>query len=410
MSDIKIGADPEFFLRDTETGNLVSAYGMIEGTKHDPLKVECGAVQVDGMALEFNIDPASSWREFDQNIVAVLRQLREKIPSRYAFEFIPVAHFGKEYIDAQPDEAKQLGCDPDYSAWTKGINPKPNGDLGFRTASGHIHIGWTNEQDITHPEHIEACEMMSKQLDITLGLFSLLFDTDTTRRQMYGQFGVYRPKHYGVEYRTLSNVWVNNPSLRRGVYHQAIFAADQLMQGAQYYTHINPFNIDRSMTTLRDLADFTLGTVPIHGDAGRGFRDIINTARGSRQYALDFRAKVAQGYFHHHLTFEQRPWDEITPEMANSREWQCDNAYASKAKRNGWTKCTTPEELRAAQEKSEAELRKFLDESVSSNTIKAPSRKKSARLNTGAINANNINWDGAVIVDDFLAPAQALFE
>jgi hypothetical protein len=58
--EFKIGADPEFFLRDKATGKFVSAHGLIPGTKRQPMKVDKGAVQVDGMALEFNIDPVTN--------------------------------------------------------------------------------------------------------------------------------------------------------------------------------------------------------------------------------------------------------------------------------------------------------------------------------------------------------------
>ncbi len=48
-----IGADPEIFLR--RRGKAFSAHGVIPGTKKEPHNVEKGAVQVDGMAVEFNV-------------------------------------------------------------------------------------------------------------------------------------------------------------------------------------------------------------------------------------------------------------------------------------------------------------------------------------------------------------------
>ena len=53
---ITVGADPELFVKKGRS--FQSAYGMIPGTKQKPKKVIKGAVQVDGMALEFNIDRA----------------------------------------------------------------------------------------------------------------------------------------------------------------------------------------------------------------------------------------------------------------------------------------------------------------------------------------------------------------
>src|SRR5690606_38268474 len=112
--------------------------------KRNPFKVERGAVQVDGMALEFNIEPAASDDEFYLNMTTVMDILKGMVPD-HEFALVPVAEFGKEYIDSQPPEAKELGCDPDFDAWTGHVNEKPNVDLPFRTASGHVHIGWTKD-------------------------------------------------------------------------------------------------------------------------------------------------------------------------------------------------------------------------------------------------------------------------
>lgn len=229
-----IGADPELFVRD-RNNNLVSAFGMIPGTKESPHEVEGGAVQVDGMALEFNINPANNFKEFNKNIESVLAQLKEMIPEGYSFDFSPVAEFGKEYIDAQPDMAKELGCNPDFNAHTGTPNEKPNVDYPFRTASGHIHIGWTAGQDIDVPEHIEACRMAVSQLDITIGLAARRWDKDTKRSSMYGKFGCYRPKPYGVEYRTLSNTWVGDKDRREVVFNVSMEAMELLLTGKRLY-------------------------------------------------------------------------------------------------------------------------------------------------------------------------------
>ncbi len=53
-----IGADPEVFLKVGKKN--ISSHGLINGDKKNPLKVDKGAVQIDGTALEFNIDPAST--------------------------------------------------------------------------------------------------------------------------------------------------------------------------------------------------------------------------------------------------------------------------------------------------------------------------------------------------------------
>lgn len=232
MTKLLLGADPEFFVQ--KDGKLVSAYGLIEGTKEKPLKVNGGAVQVDGMALEFNIDPASTFVEFNDNINSVLNELRKMVPAEYEFVFKPVAHFGKEYIEAQPEDARRLGCDPDFNAYTGTANVAPDANATFRTASGHIHLGWTEGMDTSNPEHIEACQMMVKQLDGLLGYYSLIYDRDVQRRSLYGKAGAYRPKPYGVEYRTPSNAWVDNVDLRKVVFDAAHSAFNYLMYGVSW--------------------------------------------------------------------------------------------------------------------------------------------------------------------------------
>lgn len=233
---IMVGADPEIFM--FQDGRPVSAHGAVAGTKHDPLKVKDGAVQVDGMALEFNIDPADSAEKFVGNIESVLATLRNMVPG---FDLIPqpVAEFGEEYIKQQPKEALVLGCDPDFNAWNRGkVNPRPNGNNPFRTAAGHVHIGWTNDVDPHNPQHKNAGIMLVKQLDFYLGLPSLLYDHDSKRRTMYGALGAFRPKPYGVEYRVLSNVWLSSKELMSWVYNNTVLAVNRLAQQDRAYEKI----------------------------------------------------------------------------------------------------------------------------------------------------------------------------
>lgn len=230
--DFKIGADPEFFVK--KFGKLVSAYGLIPGSKENPYKVPKGAVQVDGMALEFNIDPAETYSQFEDNMSTVMSSIIGMVPG-YEIFVEPVADFGLEYIEAQPKEAKELGCSPDFNAYTKQANPRPNADTPFRTASGHVHIGWTTQPvDINDEGHLEACRALTKSLDVWLGLPSLVWDQDDRRRTLYGAAGAFRPKPYGMEYRVLSNKWITDPLLRKTVYHNTIKAIEATFDNPSY--------------------------------------------------------------------------------------------------------------------------------------------------------------------------------
>lgn len=219
-----IGADPELFV--SENGKLVSCHGLLPGTKLNPHRVDKGAVQVDGMAAEFNIDPASNEEEFITNLNTVQDALRELLGGR-SLEAIPVAQFGLEYIQSQPQEARELGCEPDFNAWADGaINPKPDVDTPFRTASGHLHLGW-KENDLSFEESIPVI----KQMDFFLGLESLFWDEDKERRSLYGAAGCFRPKEYGCEYRVLSNAWLKSEDIMRKVYQLANRGFDALIKG-----------------------------------------------------------------------------------------------------------------------------------------------------------------------------------
>lgn len=235
IKDFKLGADPEFFVKDGD--KFVSAFDLVKGTKHNPLRVTNGAVQVDGMALEYNIDAASDVETFIRNNRMVIAQLREMVDPKLGFAFTPVAQFGYDYIQAQPEDAKKLGCTPDFNAYTGEENPPPDAETPFRTASGHIHIGWTKDMDIDDPEHLEACRMMVRQLDALLGCASVVWDPDPTRRQLYGKAGAFRPKSYGVEYRVMSNAWLNSDWQMELVFNMAQYAFKALLNGNVFYSH-----------------------------------------------------------------------------------------------------------------------------------------------------------------------------
>ena len=73
--ELKIGCDPELWIFDKKLGKIISAHGLFPGTKAEPYAVTHGAVQVDGMAAEFNINPASSAEEFTFYVLSVLKDV-----------------------------------------------------------------------------------------------------------------------------------------------------------------------------------------------------------------------------------------------------------------------------------------------------------------------------------------------
>lgn len=256
MNKILCGADPELFAK--KNGEFFSAHGLIKGDKKNPYPVKKGAVQVDGMALEFNIHPASTAEEFCINVEDVLAELRAMVPD-YEVVAVPVADFTAEHMAAQPAEALELGCDPDFNGWALMPNDKPDGSRLFRTASGHVHIGWTDGEDISpSSEHFNRCGFVAQQMDFFLGLPSLFYDGDVRRREMYGKAGCFRPKSYGCEYRTLSNAWLNSKELMQWVFNNVQAGMENIFKGnllAEKYGDIqdiiNSSDKDKALKIIR---------------------------------------------------------------------------------------------------------------------------------------------------------------
>lgn len=237
---VTVGCDPEVFVAPKNKKTVVSAHGLIPGTKYDPHNILDGMVQVDGCALEFGITPAATPYEWFDRVKSVMTQLKDMVPG-HKILIQPTATFDTGYWDRDvPETAKALGCEPDFNAWTGEINPKPDTSKfpSLRTAAGHIHVGWCKNKDINDKNHLEDCRLVVKQLDYYLGIWSLQWDADSTRRELYGKAGAFRPKPYGCEYRVPSNMWLSYDGLIDWVYYAVRKAIQDLAGGqSQEATH-----------------------------------------------------------------------------------------------------------------------------------------------------------------------------
>lgn len=214
---ITVGADPEVFVSMGE--GFLPAPGLVPGNKKEPFPVKKGAIQVDGLALEFNIDPVQEEEDFVVSLKEVMSELSKRLPEGASLAKNASATFTEEQLDALDPKHLIIGCDPDYNAYTSG-SPNPPLVLytGTRFAGGHIHVGWTSDASIRDPSHIGSCITLVRLLDQYLGVPSVLLDPDDSRRKAYGKAGSFRPRSYGVEYRTLSNFWLQEEKYVRWVY------------------------------------------------------------------------------------------------------------------------------------------------------------------------------------------------
>ncbi len=232
--EILIGADPELFVK--KEGKFHSAHGLVPGSKTAPFPVPDGAVQVDGMALEINPSPAKDKEQFVHNVESVLSSLREMLPHEYSFDKAVYAQFDETHMKSQPKEALALGCEVDFNAYEETQNPPPVAPEWVRTAGGHIHIGWAEDEDPMESSHFLSCCQITKQLDFFLGIPSVYLDRDRIRKGIYGRAGGFRPKPYGMEYRVLSNFWLESKELMGFVFSQTKKAFDLFVdQDVNYY-------------------------------------------------------------------------------------------------------------------------------------------------------------------------------
>lgn len=204
MKLLSLGHDSEFFVVNG-IGDIIDPATITSGTKRTP-EHKGGRLtwQADGMALE--IGSVSGFR---------LETFADKVHADYisthnllldmGFEIITniTRHIPHEMLEG---EAGELGCTPDYNAYTARQNPKPSREaLGnVRCVGRHLHIGATEDDGsrLTSKSKLE----LVKALDLTVGCGRIgdTFSAHSARSKFYGVAGSFRPKSYGVEYRVPS--------------------------------------------------------------------------------------------------------------------------------------------------------------------------------------------------------------
>ena len=235
MNLLTIGADPEVFLIDSKSGDYVSSIGKIGGSKQEPRHLDRPgfALQENNVAVEFNIPPAKDIKSFVESIQWSIAFIKNEVVAKgLEVTIIPAALF----TDAEllHPRAQSAGCDPDFNAWTKKMNPRPKVAEGnLRTGAGHVHIGIS-------PKPKFSREAFIKSLDLNLGIGSVLLDSDVQRKSLYGKAGAFRPTSYGLEYRVLSNFWLKTTELTEWVYNQTHAAYSMVEQrGEKFFDDIS---------------------------------------------------------------------------------------------------------------------------------------------------------------------------
>lgn len=240
-----VGTDPEVFVKHKTTGEVLSAIGLLGGTKEEPRRVKAGALQEDNVLAEFNIDPADNAESFYRNIRTVMQQLGDELAAHALEPYVIASHeYTKKYLKAQGGQAMRFGCDADFNAWSEEVNEKPNPFTCLRSAGGHVHISYHNPTPARSYAIVRAFETFK-------GLKMVFEDDDTRRRELYGKSGACRIKDYGVEIRSPSNFWLRTEKSIKDMFDAAVHAeahAD-IIDSLLERMGIHPFHIQDAINT-----------------------------------------------------------------------------------------------------------------------------------------------------------------
>lgn len=223
------GSDPELFLVNSKTNKVVSAINKIPGHKEEPYTEGLPrgfGLQTDNILAEFNIPPVTSEREFIRCIEFMkdfIRNKAKEIDPKY--DILCQASTKVPASELKHPQAKEFGCDPDFCIYSKGPNVvSAAARTNLRSAGFHLHVGY--------PDHnIDTSLSMLHYVDAYVGLPSILYDTDSERRKLYGKAGCFRLQPYGFEYRTLSSFWIANPSRLQFIWRQLMYALQAYERG-----------------------------------------------------------------------------------------------------------------------------------------------------------------------------------
>lgn len=203
-----LGGDPEVFIRDRKTGEIIPSCNRIGGMKGNGIRIpETGGYQVkvleDNVAVEFNFTPFSDQYTGHDTVRTIVEVGNSWLRTR-GFEMVPVAQHEFSTSQLSTPKAQVFGCDPDFVAYDtddklRAVDPLLVGN--YRFCGGHLHLGFENPQKIPHAA-------IAILMDMFIGLPSIAIDAQHARRKWYGLAGLYRPKPYGMEYRTMSNWWL----------------------------------------------------------------------------------------------------------------------------------------------------------------------------------------------------------
>lgn len=192
-----IGYDVEFFLQGRS--GYIPAERIMSGTKGRAGAIAQGVVgHPDNIMAEIASAAPFDHDQFASRIKHDLRKFRQHV-APVAVCVVPGITVTNEFLSSSK-LAGEVGCDIDFQDG----EPRDAIDTSVlgnsRYAGGHLHFD--TDLDIPPDYCASVCDVMLAVTAIARG------EKQGGRRGVYGLPGLYRPKPYGLEYRTMSNYWV----------------------------------------------------------------------------------------------------------------------------------------------------------------------------------------------------------
>lgn len=209
------GSDPELFLFSNKSQKIVSSLPVLQHDKHDPIDLGDGIkMYADNVLVEAAMPPQDSAEGMLEQFKTVFQRMQNVLGAD--FRLVAQASHTLEDSELQDPKAWEAGCDPNFNAYTGGMNEPASFVTGLRSGSFHVHIGNKNFKKDANGLLLnsDSRETTIKLLDIFIGLSSIIFDGDESsaaRRALYGKAGEFRPTFYGIEYRVLGNFALRSP-------------------------------------------------------------------------------------------------------------------------------------------------------------------------------------------------------
>lgn len=204
IKNVTLGCDAEMFVKSRKDGSVFPVCGLVGGTKKKPKPMGTGGffIQEDNILLEFNVPVAKDKVSWVVQMLEGVKRASNQLPPSLFADVKASGHLDAAFLTIK--QATVFGCDPDFNAWLREVNPRPAcDDPTLRTAAAHVHIGWDNPTE-------DDAESLIQFADLCAVIPSLYEDEDVERRKLYGKAGAFRFKKYGVEHRVLSNYWIQN--------------------------------------------------------------------------------------------------------------------------------------------------------------------------------------------------------